>query len=209
MNLRIIRMVTGARRLAYMNQVHGRDVLAIKQESLPRSGKAPNVDALITGAPGIALMVRQADCQGVLMYDPVKEVVATAHCGWRGQIGNILAAAVRRMTWEFGSCVSDIRVAIGPSLGPCCAEFINHGQIFPRGFERFMIRENHFDLWALSRWQLLEEGVEADHIEVAGICTKCRTDLFFSYRGEGTTGRFASVVMLKDDSYGKTHEDTT
>ena len=60
-----------------------------------------------------------------------------------------------------------------------------------------MVRENYFDLWQLSRWQLLEAGLKKENIEVAGICTRCRTDLFYSYRAEGTTGRFATVVMLK------------
>ena len=87
--------------------------------------------------------------------------------------------------------------AIGPSLGPCCGEFVTHEEIFPKEFGRFMVGENHFDLWKLSRWQLLEEGIKEDNIEVAGICTKCRTDLFYSYRSEGVTGRFGTVVMLR------------
>jgi copper oxidase (laccase) domain-containing protein len=86
--------------------------------------------------------------------------------------------------------------AIGPSLGPCCAEFVSHKEIFPDRFMRYLVRENHFDLWAISRSQLMEAGIDRDKIEVAGICTKCHSDLFFSYRAEGVTGRFATVAML-------------
>ena len=60
-----------------------------------------------------------------------------------------------------------------------------------------MVRKNYFDMWQISRRQLIEAGLNKENIEVAGICTRCRTDLFYSYRAEGTTGRFATVVMLK------------
>jgi copper oxidase (laccase) domain-containing protein len=60
-----------------------------------------------------------------------------------------------------------------------------------------MIRDNYFNLRAISRSQLLESGLKEAHIESADLCTRCRTDLFYSYRGEGKTGRFATVVMLK------------
>ena len=88
--------------------------------------------------------------------------------------------------------------AIGPSLGPCCAEFVIHEQIFPRLFGRFMRRENYFDLWEISRWQLSRAGLEEKGIDLAGLCTRCRTDLFFSYRAEGVTGRFGTVAMIRD-----------
>ena len=60
-----------------------------------------------------------------------------------------------------------------------------------------MVRKNYFDLWDLSRWQLMTAGLKKEHIEMARICTRCRTDLFYSYRAEGVTGRFATVAMLR------------
>ena len=88
--------------------------------------------------------------------------------------------------------------AVGPSLGPCCAEFRTYEEIFPPEFEKFMVRKNYFDLWAVSRMQLLDAGLDKAHVHIAGICTRCRTDLFYSYRGEGVTGRFGTVVMLAE-----------
>jgi YfiH family protein len=145
----------------------------------------------------VAIMVKQADCQAVILYDPVREVLANVHCGWRGNTHNVLSAAVRRMTGEFGTRPRDLRAAIGPSLGPCCAEFVTHETLFPETFARYRVQRNHFDLWEISRWQLAEAGVREDHIETAGLCTRCRTDLFFSYRAEKVTGRFATVAMLR------------
>jgi hypothetical protein len=93
---------------------------------------------------------------------------------------------------------SDILAVIGPSLGPCCAEFTSYKEIFPEAFRKFIVRDNHFDLWEISRRQLLDAGLEEKMIDIAGICTRCNTDFFYSYRGEGITGRFATVAMLRE-----------
>ena len=155
-------------------------------------------DAVITNIPRLGLLVKQADCQAVFLYDPINRVIASVHCGWRGQKLGLLGLVVQRMEAEFGCSAANMLAAIGPSLGPCCAEFITHKEIFPAEFTEFMIRDNYFDLWALSRRQLLDARLKSENIETAEICTRCRTDLFFSYRAEGVTGRFASVAMLTE-----------
>jgi YfiH family protein len=196
MNLKIIEETIGARHLTFMNQIHGKEILVLQNDDFPEFRAPANVDAIITNRAGVALMVKQADCQAVIIYDPLKGVVSNVHCGWRGHTNNILRAVVGRMRSDFGCGELDLVAAIGPSLGPCCSEFVTHEKIFPEAFRRFMVRDNHFDLWRLSRWQLMEEGLKEENIELAGICTKCRTDLFYSYRAEGVTGRFGTVVML-------------
>ena len=60
-----------------------------------------------------------------------------------------------------------------------------------------MVRECYFDFWAISETQLVDAGLKKEGIEKSNICTKCNTDMFFSYRGEGITGRFATVAMIK------------
>lgn len=194
-NLSRIRESMGGRELVFMNQVHGKESLLLRSGS---AGCPPGSDgdALITDRDDIALMVKQADCQGVVLYEPVARVVAVVHCGWRGSVLNILGSVVRRMVSEFPCSRDRILAAVGPSLGPCCAEFTTHREIFPEGFRSFMVRENHFDLWGVSRSQLLEAGLRDGNIEIAGVCTRCRTDLYFSYRAERLTGRFATVAML-------------
>jgi YfiH family protein len=196
-NLQIIKAAVGASKLVFTNQMHGKEILALRGEGSKALGDPVEADALITDQPHVALMVKQADCQAVLLFDPIKDVVANVHCGWRGNVQNILGSVVGRMNAQFGCRPADLLAGIGPSLGPCCAEFVNYEQEFPERFRRFMIREEYFDLWEISRWQLLEAGLAEDHIEVANICSRCRTDMFFSYRAEGITGRFATVAMLK------------
>jgi len=196
-NLSLIREITGARILRFMNQAHGKSIVILRHGAL-HGGTGPfTADAMLTDTPGVGLLVKQADCQAVILYDPVSKAVANVHCGWRGNAQGILGHVIAAMKAEFGCDPSRIRAAIGPSLGPCCAEFVRYREIFPENFRPFMIRDNYFDLWAVSRSQLVESGIEAEHIESADWCTRCRTDLFYSYRGEGQTGRFATVAMLK------------
>ena len=197
-NLRIISESIKAGRLFFMNQVHGRNIILLRRNDHPPSPVSlPEADALITDIPSTAIMVKQADCQGVIMYDPNMAVVAIAHCGWRGNALDILGLVVDKMRSNFGCNPSDILAAIGPSLGPCCAEFKSYKTIFPEEFVKYMVREHYFDLWEISRSQLLEAGLRDDRIEISGVCTKCNTDLFYSYRAEGITGRFATVAMLR------------
>jgi YfiH family protein len=198
-NLQIIRDAIGAKDLVFMNQVHGKELLVLRQHDFVGFREPIGADAMITDIPQLGLMVKQADCQGVLLFDPTKGVVANVHCGWRGNVVNILESVVDRMASDFGCLPADLAAAIGPSLGPCCSEFVDYEEIFPEAFRRFMTRKAYFDLWEISRHQLLEAGLKNEHIEVAGICTRCRSEIFYSYRGEGETGRFATVIMLKGD----------
>ncbi|MFO8088262.1 MAG: peptidoglycan editing factor PgeF [Desulfatiglandaceae bacterium] len=196
-NLSLIRETLGAERLFFMNQVHGNEIYTVKQIADGCKSGPPEADAVITSVPGIAIIAKLADCQGIVLYDPEQSVTAVVHSGWRGQVSNITACVVERMTKEFGSRPEALHAAISPSLGPCCAEFVSYRKIFPVYFRRFMVRENYFDLWEISRFQLQEAGVAANNISVGGLCTKCRTDLFFSYRAEGVTGRFCIAAMLQ------------
>ena len=54
------------------------------------------------------------------------------------------------------------------------------------------------DLVAANRWQLLDAGVRGKNISTSGLCTACRTDLFFSHRREqGRTGRMMAVIGIR------------
>jgi polyphenol oxidase len=52
------------------------------------------------------------------------------------------------------------------------------------------------DLVAVTRNQLRNAGLRSNNIRVASFCTACRTDLFFSHRKEGTTGRMMAVIGM-------------
>lgn len=196
-NLRRIKMALGLGELVGANQVHGRREAVIQAGFTQSSGEMPEADILLTATPGVGLLIRQADCQAVMFYDPERRVVANTHCGWRGQVQGVLAETVARLAFHFGSRPAALRAAIGPGLGPCCAEFVNFRREFPPELWRYQRRPGFFDLWQLSFDQLLAAGLKAQHIEVAGLCTRCRQQEFFSYRRDKVTGRQAAVIALK------------
>ena len=200
--------------LVFAQQVHGADVIIVNSQN---SGFDPGTDrvvgigdALITNISGKFLIIQLADCQSILLYDPIQQVVANVHCGWRGSIKNILGRTAHVMNKRFRCNSADIIAGIGPSLGPCCAEFVNYRSEIPEKFWHYKSADDHFDFWSLSRDQLIRAGVLQNNIETSRICTKCNTEAFFSYRGEGQTGRFASVIGINSStpfrSYGRTRQ---
>jgi copper oxidase (laccase) domain-containing protein len=124
-------------------------------------------------------------------------VVANVHSGWRGSIQNIIGRTVDTMKQHFDCRPDGIIAGIGPSLGPCCAEFIHYETEIPKEFWGYMDSDDHFDFWAISSDQLMKAGVPEPNIESSQMCTRCRTDAFYSYRAEKITGRFAAVIGLK------------
>lgn len=181
-------------------QVHGDTVHVIDAEALAHAEDrfpvrvTPPGDALVTDLPGVALMIKVADCQAIFLVDPVKRVIANVHSGWRGSVGALPCKAVAVMRERFGCRPEDMLAAIGPSLGPCCAEFKNYRDELPPEFWSFQVKPRYFDFWAISRHQLVQAGLRPENIEAAQRCTVCEKGEFFSYRGEGTTGRLAAVV---------------
>jgi len=180
----------------YLTQVHGDAVLALKNDAASGKDSPAMADAVVTNVRNRLLVIQVADCQAVLLFDPVRHVAANVHSGWRGSAKNILAKTVVVMTNVFGCRPADIRAGIAPSLGPCCAEFINYRQELPSGFWRYKDRRDCFDFWGISQDQLMAAGLRADHITNSGICTRCHQELFFSYRACRRTGRFAVVIGL-------------
>ena len=186
--------------LVFARQVHGTNVV-FANKSMPLKNKFPDVipecDAMITDIKKRSLVIQVADCQSILMYDPVLQVIASVHSGWSGSIKNIIGRTISVMEKEFGSKPGDIVAGISPSLGPCCAEFVNYKDEIPEELWKYKDDIDHFDFWAISSDQLCDAGVLKENIYLSEICTRCNTDLFFSFRGEGATGRFATVIGLK------------
>jgi copper oxidase (laccase) domain-containing protein len=52
----------------------------------------------------------------------VTRVAAAAHAGWRGTVNGAAVNACAPCAIRFGSRPEDVRVALGPSIGPCCFE---------------------------------------------------------------------------------------
>jgi hypothetical protein len=183
-------------------QVHGTHVICADQ---PRPLDAPHekADAILTDKPEISLFMRFADCVPVVLYDPRRRVVGLVHAGWRGTVERAAGAAVGRMHEQYGSRPEDVLACVGPSI---CAKHYQVGPevvqaaraAFGAHAERLLVPEGdrtHFDLWGANRLALEEAGVQ--QVEVAGVCTACHTEDWFSHRAEhGQTGRFGAIIAL-------------
>ncbi len=196
-NRRRVQQALGLSSLASASQKHGSEEVLVSAEPEATAGEFEAADILLTDRLGVGLLIKQADCQAVAIYDPGRGVLANVHCGWRGQVQNVLAAAVARLHTSFGCCPNELYAAISPSLGPCCAEFLNFRRDFPSEFWSYQVEPNYFDLWRLSRDQLLAAGLRPEKVDLAALCTRCGSGEFFSYRRDHRTGRQGTVIGLK------------
>lgn len=198
----------GLRRAVFLNQVHGENVLVLDSQDpiesnlfwesgRPGSGTLLTADAVVTNLTQTALVIQVADCQAVMLVDPLTRVIANVHSGWRGSVENIVGQCVEVMIHRFGSDPRQILAGISPSLGPCCAQFIHYRKEIPERLWGYKLPEgDYFDFWRLTADQLLEKGLDPLHITGMAECTRCRPDLFFSYRQARRTGRLAGVIGL-------------
>lgn len=179
----------------FCNQVHGAHVhsLTIKPQG---ACTILSCDGLTTCHRDTALIIKHADCQAAIFYDPVKECIAMVHSGWRGSCQNIYKKCIESLIHIYGSKPKDIIVCISPSLGPDASEFINYKKELPTDFYSFQTTPTYFDFWKISRWQLESLGIVPENIEIAGLCTYSDEARFFSYRRDRTHERHISVVWL-------------
>ncbi len=187
----------------WTKQVHGSKVVIADENTIPST--ALEADAIITDRRNLPLFIVAADCVPVLLWDPVREIIGVVHAGWRGTAICVVAEAVKAMEKAFGCLPQNIHAGIGPSIGPCCYEVGE--EVVSAYTERFpqwpdLLPERYgskakLSLWESNRKQLLDTGLVSENIEVAGSCTACNTDIFYSERKEGRpSGRFCGVISL-------------
>lgn len=189
-----IKKTLNLNKLISLWQTHSKNVLIL--DKIPENeDEIEGFDALVTNQPGVGLMIKTADCQPILLFDPRKKVVAAVHSGWKGTMQNIIKETVSQMKKKFSSDAEDILAGIGPSLGPCCAEFSRPFKEILEDYHPY-IGENRVDLWGIVIKQLKNAGIK--NIELAQVCTRCNNDTWFSHRGDSKEkqGRFGSVVGI-------------
>ena len=196
-------------RPVFMRQVHG-SVVAQLHHDTPDGQLA---DACFTLESGLACTIMVADCLPILFYSPAKRVVAAAHAGWRGLAGVPAQGGVLEGMHEALSALDalkDLRVWLGPCIGPSAFEvgkevrdaFMNHDALAAAAFQATGGGEGKYlcDLAQLARQRLAKwvgactEGNDS----TPSWCTFSNPEVFFSYRRDGVTGRFAAGIALLD-----------
>jgi YfiH family protein len=189
-------------------QTHSRRVAVV--ETPWGRGDSPEVDAMVTTKPGIALGILHADCAPVLFADADARVVGAAHAGWRGALDGVLEATLAEMQ-RHGADLSRIAAAIGPCIAQASyevgpefrARFVEiesgNAQFFAASPKR--PRHFQFDLEGYAADRLARAGVRG--VERLGRDTCAESEVFFSYRrrtldGGKDYGRNISLIALED-----------
>ena len=193
-----------------VNQVHGDAIFVVITHGNYFSARDElNYDAIVTTRADLAICIITADCVPVFLVDKVKKVIAVVHAGWRGTALEISAKVIRLMQKQYCCLPQDILAAIGPSIGKCCYDVDSTtADAFRRqnNSELILQQGSIKDKWMLdlpeaNRRQILGSGVPENNIEVAGYCTNCNQDMFFSHRGSGgVTGRQVNFMIIKSEN---------
>ncbi|MEN8303863.1 MAG: peptidoglycan editing factor PgeF, partial [Campylobacterota bacterium] len=185
--------------LVHMKQIHSDIVHLVTADDNFKN--PPICDALITDKLNTPLMVMVADCSPILFYDSVKKVIAVAHAGRQGAFKNIVKNVIESFKNNYASKTENILVTIGASIGECCYEV--GAEIYDEAkelnLEYSMSKRDssyYLNVSHILKRQLLDSGVQKENIEISDECTCCNKDRYFSYRADGTTGRFCGVIKL-------------
>ena len=182
--------------------VHSTDV-AYAESPVPVSDDVQRVDIVLTDKPDLTLFMRFADCVPILVHDPVRQVIGVSHAGWMGTVKDVAGVTINSMRERYGTNPSDVVACIGPSIGP---DHYEVGDDVIQQVTKLFGEESglvlhphgeriHFDLWKANQLLLQKAGVNT--IEIAGVCTACHTEDWFSHRAEkGRTGRFGALITL-------------
>ena len=195
--------------LVFGAQAHGRGVAVVDATHRGRGSVAledavAGVDALVTATPGLGLVAMVADCVPLVLYEPVAQVVACVHAGWRGTVARVVDAAVLAMG-SLGARPDRVLAGIGPAVAPdryqvgdevaeavrACFGGSATELVWPDGTGRWQL-----DLVAANHRILLEAGVPEASIEACGVTTGEGTP-FFSDRAARPCGRFAALATLR------------
>ncbi len=191
-------------------QIHSAKVAVVDKPWKP--GGAPQVDAMVTARPGVALGILTADCAPILLADVRSGVIGAAHAGWKGAISGVIEATVEAMV-ELGARKSRILAAVGPCIAqdsyevgpefpaPFVAEDPNNGRHFRPDRNRDGEPRWRFDLGGYVSDKLERLGLAAVEVLPYDTCADDRH--FFSYRraclrGEKDYGRGLSAIALTD-----------
>ena len=195
--------------LVLTNQVHDTIIRMVddcdKGKGFSKDSDLKGVDGLMTVTPGVTLVTFYADCVPVFLFEPGIKAAALVHSGWRGTLKSIVSEAIRAMARLTGFRAERLVAVIGPSIGNCCFEVGEDVyNLFSEKYKDTAFYKPSKDgkwminLQEIIKYELIREGLLDKNIHNSGICTKCRKDLFFSYRGDkGETGSLAAFMQLK------------
>jgi YfiH family protein len=178
-----------------MQQVHGSSVIRVSKKD---DGKTiENCDGLISNDPNLTLSVRVADCLPISLIDKKSHSFGIIHAGWRGLDKKILTNAVKEMINEFSVDPKDLEVKIGPHI---CQKHYEVGSDVSSKFVSIVgaiLQKNgkeYLDLGKIAEFELIQNGVKRENIEISKTCTFENINLASYRRGDKTRRNIYTVT---------------
>jgi len=167
---------------------HGQTIIDVTEKDRGRGIVKPEEsligDVLVASKPDTFLFIVVADCMALLFFDPVKQVCALAHAGWRGVDQEVPRLTVEHLAKRYGSEPKNILIGISPSLSVNSACFPQVEQNNIPKWEPYIVKKATdycIDSRRFAFDQLLTAGVPENNIDLSEVDT--RTDQrFFSHR---------------------------
>lgn len=189
-------------------QRHTNNVICI--DRVMKTEELLETDGLITNKENITLVTTNADCILLLLYDPVKKVIANVHSGWRGTFQKIGEKAIMKMIETYNCNPEDIEIYIWPSIRKChfevdkdvkneCEEIFKYTERTNEFIEKGEVKEGKqkyfIDTVLINRILFLNHGIKENNIYDCNICSVCNSDKVRSYRAEGKDFKLATSII--------------
>jgi len=190
--------------VAAPKQVHGNTVIRAKMSfCLP---ERPEADGLFLDETGIIGSLQYADCVPVVICGRSPcDWLALGHSGFAGTGKNIVSAMLSLALKTWGSqSLENVTAWVGPGIcGNCYGRRLDDPwtqwgkKVFPREYAILKDKKVYFDLPGMIEKQLLDFGISEDAVFRIPFCTRCRNDLFYSYRAGDRHRNFLLARMLE------------
>ncbi len=191
---RKLRTTTGMTSVLHSHQIHGANAGSWNDPVPPGLCVVEDLDAHVTGRPGLLLAISVADCVPIFLVAEEPRVVGVVHAGWRGVAAGALEGTVELMARQ-GATPDKFWLHAGPSICGSCYEVgpevhaaVNADRPVPEG-------PTPIDLRGAIARRARELGIEGGRISISGHCTRCGPGDFFSHRG-GDPHRQMGVLGL-------------
>lgn len=179
--------------VVFQKQVHGDQVNIVKS-----STPIFESDGIITNEKGTVLVLSLADCCGILIYDPEKEVIGAIHSGWKGAKNRIVQKGISKMVEEFDSNPRNLKCWITPCAGSQDYEVgYEVAQYFPDNIRQISNDKYLFDLKGSIVKQIVDLGILQDNIEVSEESTISDRRFHSFRRDKKNSGRMAAFIVIK------------
>jgi YfiH family protein len=186
-----------------LKQVHGSAVVQVTRQA----SRSIEADGLWTRDKAAVIAILVADCVPILFADVKGRAIGAVHAGWKGTAAKIATEMVSRFE-DAGVAPADIRVAIGPAIGPADFEIgpdvvLALSQAFPNPGDAIRPGQgdrSFADLWALNKRALVEAKVPEANIDIVAISTLTDSRFYSHRRDKGVTGRQAGVIAFAPDA---------